>query len=422
MVAIGLLDIPPEIHLQIAEFVETRQSLKALSVTSRSLRSIAQSKLFERLEIDISTELKGSVDDLLANPRICAAIRFLGLRGWFSFPDAEPRCSNEENLSLIQKILPEMVGLREVSIFQVNLSKAFLDAFLGIAANMPLQVALKWNKYPYSVIPTPHIPLQIPQLDFNVTDGHHPSLELFRSMLHASVTTITGLKITAHGDGLMKLADINLPFLHDLTLMICDESIRTSAAAFLTAQRAIRKLKLSGEVRPFPPIPPNALPNLRELKASTELVNQLVPGRPVEAIEVRDARGYDQDWFGEEVAQSTVRVRKLRVHLSCAENNETLDTRMVKRMVTILPFLESLWLPVLPGDVGDPFARLPCFGGSFPSDSPQFRRSPHLTQVPQGPSLRSVSSGRAQLQPHRYQTAECEFIIFISQGSGKRSE
>jgi len=34
MVAIGLLDIPPEIQLQIAEFVETRQTLKALSVIS----------------------------------------------------------------------------------------------------------------------------------------------------------------------------------------------------------------------------------------------------------------------------------------------------------------------------------------------------------------------------------------------------
>ena len=82
MVAIGLLDIPPEIHLQIAEFVETRRSLKALSVTSRSLRSIAQSKLFERLEIDIATGLRGSVDDLLANPRLCPAIRAFAGTSW----------------------------------------------------------------------------------------------------------------------------------------------------------------------------------------------------------------------------------------------------------------------------------------------------------------------------------------------------
>jgi len=83
--AIGLLNIPPEIQLQIAEFVETRQTLRALSVTSRSLRSIAQSMLFENLEINLGKELRGSVDDLLANPRICAAIRFLRLRGGFFF-------------------------------------------------------------------------------------------------------------------------------------------------------------------------------------------------------------------------------------------------------------------------------------------------------------------------------------------------
>jgi len=147
------------------------------------------------------------------------------------------------------------------------------------------------------------------------------------------------------------------------------EVSRTSAAAFLTAQRAIRKLDLRGEVCPFPKIPPNALSNLQELKAPTELVNQLVPGRPVEAIEVSASRGYDEDWFGEEAAQSTVRVRTLRIHLN---HTAILNTQMVKRMVTILPFLENLWLPVF-GDVSDRFARLPYLGGSFHSDSPQCR-------------------------------------------------
>ena len=209
---------------------------------------------------------------------------------------------------------------------------------------MPLQITLRWNRYPYNVIPTPHAPLQISHLDFSIT-VNHSSLKKFRSLFHASATTITGLKIKADRDGLMKLADIILPFLHDLTLITFTkhEGSRKSAAAFLTAQRAIRKLDLRGGVHPFPPIPPNALSNLRELKASTELVNQLVPGRPVEAIEVRAPEEYDQDWFGEEVAQSTVRVRKLQVHL---EDTAILDTRMVKRMVTILPFLEHLWLPV----------------------------------------------------------------------------
>ena len=37
MAVIGLLDIPPEIQLQIAQFVEANHSLKALSVTSRWL-------------------------------------------------------------------------------------------------------------------------------------------------------------------------------------------------------------------------------------------------------------------------------------------------------------------------------------------------------------------------------------------------
>jgi len=417
MGAIGLLDIPPEIQLQIAEFVKTRQTLKALSVTSRSLRSISQSILFKNLQIDLAKELRGSVDDLLANPRICAAIRFLSLRGRL-FSSAPPR-NDEEQFSLIQKLLPEMVGLRKVSISFVNLSKKFLDAFLGIAANMPLQIHLGWNIYPYSVFPTPHTRLQISHLHCSVD---YPQLEFCRSMLRASATTLTDLNIQAYGDGLMKLADIDLPFLHDFTLSNTteDEVSGPSAGAFLTAQVAIERLVLGGKVGPLPPIPPDALPNLRELKAPPELVNQLVPGRPVEAIEITfPQRGFslgcDPDWFGEEVGESTARVRRLRLHL----NTAILDTLMVKRMVVILPFLENLWLREFV-DVGWPFRPITrTLVAHFPSGIPRCHRSPHFTQVPQEPRLPSALSrrrhmGRPQHQRHRRQTAEGKSILLIS--------
>jgi len=354
MVAIGLLDIPPEIQLQIVAFVEISQALKALSVTSRSLRSIAQSLLFERFRIDLGKDLRGSIDDLLANPRLCAAIRFLELRGRYLLSTKSSR-SDEEKLSLIKKVLPEMVRLRKVSIYQVNLSKVFLDAFLGIVANIPLQITLGRNLYPPGISPTPNTPLQISHLHFVVAIDH-PSLEFYRPLFLASATTLTRLNVRADGDGLMKLVDIDLPFLHDLTLLITRETevSRTSSAAFITAQRTIRKLDLRGKVRPLPPLSLDALPDLRELNASTELVNQLVPGRPVEAIEVSTSQGCVEDWFGEEVARSTARVRKLRVHL----NTPILDTRMAKRMVMILPSLESLWLSVF-DDVSGLFVRLP---------------------------------------------------------------
>jgi len=385
MVAIGLLDMPPEIQLRIAEFVETSQALKALSVTSRSLRSIAQSMLFESLQMDLEKGLRGSIDDLLANPRICAAIRFLELRGRF-LSSIAPR-NDDKQLSLIQKILPEMVGLRRASIYHVNLSKPFLDAFLGIAANTPLRIHLGWNIYPYSVIPTPHMPLQISHLHLAVD---HPSLEFYRSMFHASAATLTALVIAAEGGELMKLADIDLPFLHDLILVFVtgNEISRTSAAAFIAAQKAIRRLHLKHTMRSLSPIPSNALPNLRELEASPEQVSQLVPGRPVEAIEVISSQPEcDQGWFVEEVGESIARVRRLRVRLT----TPILDTRVVKRMVTVLPFLESLWLPLF-DDVSWPFRSITqTLAAHFPSDSLRCRRSPHFTQVPQGPTPQSAS-------------------------------
>ena len=352
MPAISLLDIPPEMQLQIAEFAETGQTLKALSVTSRSLRSIAQSLLFERFRIDLGKELRGSIDDLLANPQICAAIRVLELRGRFLLSSKIPR-SDEEKLLLIQKLLPEMVGLRGVWIYQVNLSLDFMAPFLEIAAKTPLRVKLGWNIYPPGISSMSNAPLRISHVHLG-SSIDHPSLDFYRAVFRASAATLTELHVRADGDGLMQLADIDLPCLHDLMLVITTENelSRTSAAAFITAQRAIRKLDLRGKVRPLPPLPPSALPDLRELNGPTELVNQLVPGRPVEAIEVSASQGSDQDWFGEEVARSTTRIRKLRVYL----NTSILETRMVTRMVTILPSLESLWLSVFDG-VSSPFAR-----------------------------------------------------------------
>ena len=354
MVAISLLDMPPEIQLQIAEFADKNCTLKALSVTSRSLRSIAQSVLFKKLRIDLGKGLRGSIDDLLANPRICAAIRFLELRGGFLMSAKPPR-NDEEQLAIIKNLLPEMVGLRKVSIYQINLSKVFLEAFLGIVAKIPLRIHLGLNIFPPGINTAPNTPLQISHLHFsNAVD--HPSLEFYRSMFHASATALTGLNMKADGDGLMKLADVDLPFLHDLILSITTENevSRTSVATFIIAQKTIRRLELRGKVCPLPPIPPDALPDLRELSASTELVNQLVPGRPVETIEVSASQVCDQDWFNEEMARSTAWVRKLRVRVNTAEP----DTRMVGRMVTILPSLESVWLSVS-DDVSDHFIRLP---------------------------------------------------------------
>jgi len=395
MVAIGLLDIPPEIQLQIAEFVETGQALKALSVTSRALCSIAQSILFKTLEICLEPMLRGSIGDLLANPRICAAIRFLELDG--QRPLTFGVRKDDEQLSLIQKMLPKMVGLRKVSIHQLNLNKAFLDTFLEIAANKPLRISLERNIYPYDAIPTRHTPLQLSHLHLTVD---HSSLEFYRSMFHASATTLTGLSLVVYEGEVIKLVDIDLPFLHDLTLLVIVpyEISMTSVAAFITAQNATRKLDLKGRMRDLPPIPPNALPNLRELKAPPELVNQLVPGRPVEAIEVIfPLSTCQEDWFWEGVTQSTALVRMLRVHLNTAISN----TRMAKRMVTMLPFLENLWLPVF-DDVSWRFRSITkTLAAHFPSDTPRCRRSPHFTQVPQVPTLRSVSSrsmGRPQHQ------------------------
>jgi hypothetical protein len=64
VVVIGLLDMPPEINLQIAELLRRSSALKALSVTSRSLCGIAQSVLFRIFLIDLEEGPWDSIGDL----------------------------------------------------------------------------------------------------------------------------------------------------------------------------------------------------------------------------------------------------------------------------------------------------------------------------------------------------------------------
>jgi hypothetical protein len=347
MVVVGLLDIPPEIQLQIAEFLEGRSALKALSVTSRSLRGIAQSVLFRYVLIDLENGPWDSIGDL-ANPRICAAIRDLVLHGWCP-KRANPPRNNEEKLLLVKELLPKMVGLREVFIYRVHLSSMFMDGFLEMAAKIPLKkVDLCANTIPPGICAAPNgAPLRISNLDLATNYGN-PATNLYLPMLCASSATLTTLSIEVNGDVLMVLAGIELPLLHSLALSIVRENEMSGvgAADFIAAQRTVKKLYVGWDVGP---LPPGTLPNLRELDASIELVKQLVPGRPVEEIVIRPYRtGNDQDWCWEEIAKSTAVVRKL--YLDHEAGNGILNIGMVSQMVTRFPFLEILGLP-LHGDV-----------------------------------------------------------------------
>jgi hypothetical protein len=340
---IGLLDIPSEIQLQIAEFVEPIQALKALSVTSRSLRGIAQFVLFKHFQIDLSKP-RGSIDDL--NPRICAAIRFLDLRGK-SF-------RTKEKLFHIKELLPMMVGLRVVCISRVVISRVFMGAFLTMAANIPLQVNLCSNEYPPGIGPTSNTPLRISHFRLHFRCATRSSIDLHQQMLCASAASLTELSIDTYsgdggrciGGGLMKLAGINLPFLLNLFLTIApgDRDSRASVTAFITAQKAVRKLYLWGRIDP---LPPDALPNLRELSTSVHMVKQLVPGRPVEVIRASSSEGSAEDWV-RGVAQSTASVRKLYF------DDSLVDTKDVEEIVGVLPSLETLGLAMF-DDVSGPF-------------------------------------------------------------------
>ena len=112
-----------------------------------------------------------------------------------------------------------MVGLRAVHIEVIHLSREFMDAFLEMAAKIPCKVTLDINTYPSGICIKPNTLLRIPDL-YLISNFAKPSIEVFHQMLCASVATLTKLSMVISGDELRKLAGIDLPFLHHLTLSI----------------------------------------------------------------------------------------------------------------------------------------------------------------------------------------------------------
>ena len=323
MAATSLLDMPPEIQLQIAEVAQSNQAMKALSITCRRLRNIAQSVLFQMLSIQLGKRQRGSIDDLLANPRICASVRVLRIHS-SSWPPSERFHGLEaEDLPPFKNLLLEMVGLRGLKMVNVNLSGVLLDAFLEIAAKVPLIVYLNIDSYPpisggtvggtvgeaFHTPPAPTLPLRISELDVSIYLTQ-PGLHQF--LLRATASTLTRLDLAIYEDILMKFEGISLPSLSKLVLFVRtpDRVPITNGAGFIAAQRTITLLFLDGDIG-LPPFPPDALPNLRTISGPTKLLRTLIPGRPVERICVYSRQADDPGWLKEEIAQSTAPVTKI---------------------------------------------------------------------------------------------------------------
>ena len=329
----NLNDIPEDVQYEIHNYLppeQRAQTLRSLSTTARSLRSAAQNTLLRKVRIELDKPLKGSINVLL-----CDAIHFLELTGF---------CRDGAKLSHIMKLLPEMTKLRTLRIHQVNLSKVFIQAFLETAANIPipLRVEFEHNRYPTHLV----VPKALCISDLRFSYVQTDSLKFWRSVLRASASTLQELHVCAADEvRLTEEERIDLPVLRVLYLAIKDGR---DAPAFITPNKTITKLGLIGlEDWPSPShLQSSVLPHLRELIAPLQVVNQLVPGRPVEAIEVTRFNRFPdgENWVGEKLGQ----VRKLQLHAP-------LSPRMAEQIETRFPSLESLWVKVF-DRVRGPFA------------------------------------------------------------------
>ena len=305
-VAISLPDMPPEIQLQIAEFAQSKQAMNALSITCRRLCRIAQSVLFKTLFIHLSMESRGLFSGLLANPRLCASVRLLRLVSKYWVNGLAHRYG-EGTLSLCKNLLPRLVGLRTLHMYDVDLMAGLLETFLEIAANISLTVYLGGigRTDTAALLPARTVSLRISRFSiciYNTDLDYSPFLFLLR----ASATALTVLDLSLYRDELMRFEGIVLPSLRKLFLHLqtpfCYPSKK--GAGFIAAQRGITWLFLDGDID-IHPFPPDALPNLRTLCAPTRFIKTLISGRPVGVIYAqRDGQVNEPGWPKEEIAQS----------------------------------------------------------------------------------------------------------------------
>ena len=325
--------LPDELLVAIVEYCD-QTARKSLSLVSRRLRNPSQRTIFKTVYIPRNT-IEIIVPEMIRNDRLLSYIRTVIISQGDTLHHLRMVA-----MELLFTALHRMQPLRDIKLFNVRFTTTMLDRLCEALSTRPYNVELRYCLYPADyTFQQATLKIHRLSLEYKSIGGALPP-EMSKqivSIIERSISSITSLSLSSCLGLLAYLGTI--PRLTSLNLWTRnDAGIRN----FLVANPQLVEFTLDGAYCDLSLLPPSALPNLRTIRVTAELVQHLLQGRPVVKVEIWASSGFNFMVDGlRALSRSATPIVELTLDLLCQITHlcEVLDA-----VVETVPHLERMWL------------------------------------------------------------------------------
>jgi len=347
--------LPNELLVAIVEYCD-QYTRKNLSLVSRRLRHPSQCVVFKTVYIRspkfetsvprFAVEGGGHLPEVMQNDRLLSYIQTIVI--------STGGASHYEEMNTIEPlftVLHQMPSLRDIRLVCIPFTTTMLDRLCKVLSTRLCNVELWRCSYPadYTIQQTAlkihslGLALERESIDIAPPPTTTKALVAIIEKSLSSISSLSlisrlsmssGLGVLTYLGAMPRLASLNIQLLFDRN----DQGLRK----FLAANPQIVEFTLDWHFYELPVLPPSTLPNVRTIRASAELIQHLLPGRPVTAVEIRKSSKFKIMVDGlRALPRSAAPIVELNLHLHHYRTHldEILDV-----VVKTVPRLERMWL------------------------------------------------------------------------------
>ena len=335
--------LPYELLVAIVEHCD-QKTRKTLSLVSRGLRNPSQRAIFKTMNIPRKIfepiapgfAVWGGGEhfiEMIQDDRLLSYIQT------FIMSNALRRL-DMDTMEWLFTALHRMRLLRDITLFDVRFTTKMLDRLCEVLSTRPYNVELRYCLYPADyTFQQATLKIHRLSLEYKSVDGApRPAMrKLLIAIIERSLSSITSLSLSFSLGLLAYLGTI--PRLMSLNIWTRnDEGIRN----FLVANPQLVEFALDGVYCDLSLLPPSALPNLRTIRVTADLVQHLLQGRPVVKVEIWASSKFNFMVDGlRALSRSATPIVELTLDLPYHFTHlcEILDA-----VVETVPHLERMWL------------------------------------------------------------------------------
>jgi hypothetical protein len=337
-----LYSLPDELLVTIVEGCD-QKTRKSLSLVSRRLRNPSQCIMFKEVWISRETfensvpgfAVEGGehLPEVMQNDRLISYIQ--------TFVISLSGAPHLLKTNIILTALHQMQQLRDIKLFSIPLTTTMLDWLCEVLSTRLYNVELWSCSYPadYTI---QQGTLKIHALRVERTSiAPSPTADKVLSAIIersssslASLSLPSGTEVFAHLGRMPRLTSLNIPYWPARR----DGVLRN----FLVANPQLVKFGLAGNTYDPADLPPSVLPNLGTIRVATEMIQHVLPGRPVAKVEIHDSPKVKIMMDGlHALSRSAAPIVELTLHLH--HYSTSLD-QILDVVVKSAPRLERIWL------------------------------------------------------------------------------